>query len=111
MPNVRSRRRRPRRSAQAIAQRMANAPVPVEEKPVRGVKLKTVSTWTLVFALLCVAAFAAGRPPASAAGTAAIHGAKGASHVSRTANRRLPGQRSRQSQGLVQQRTGYAAIL
>ena len=35
---------------------------------VRGVRLKTVSTFTLVFALLCVAAFAAGRPPAAEMG-------------------------------------------
>ena len=40
----------------------------VEAKPVRGMKLKTVSRLTMLFALLCLAAFVAGRPPASAAG-------------------------------------------
>src|SRR5271154_3554829 len=109
MANERSRRRRSRRGTQAM-KTAATAPAPVEEKPVRGVKLKTVSTWTLVFALLCVAAFAAGRPPATAAGTTAVHGAKGAAHVSRTTNRRVSSERSRQGQSLVQQRPGYAAI-
>jgi hypothetical protein len=33
--------------------------------PVRGVKLKTVSRCTMLFALLCLVAFLAGRPPAS----------------------------------------------
>lgn len=40
-----------------------------ERKPVRGVKLKTVSSLTFIFALICLGAFAAGRPPVSAAGT------------------------------------------
>ena len=100
--------RRRKRAATVVRRRALRAmcaPAPAEEKPVRGVKLKTVSTFTLIFALLCVAAFAAGRPPAFAAGTTGIHRAKGAIHVSRTANRRIPGKRSRQSQGLVQQRT------
>lgn len=35
--------------------------------PVRGVPLKTVSIGTLIFALACLAAFVAGRPPASGA--------------------------------------------
>lgn len=39
----------------------------VEAKPVRGMKLKTVSRLTMLFALLCLAAFIAGRPPAPAA--------------------------------------------
>jgi hypothetical protein len=42
-----------------------------EPKPVRGVKLKTVSRFTLLFALLCFGAFLAGRPPAAADGRAA----------------------------------------
>ena len=40
----------------------------VEAKAVWGMKLKTVSRLTMLFALLCLAAFVAGRPPASAAG-------------------------------------------
>ncbi len=45
------------------------APViaPDENKPICGVKLKTVSAFTMLFALACLAAFMAGRPPASAA--------------------------------------------
>lgn len=34
-----------------------------EVKPVRGVKLKTISMLTMLFALICLAAFMAGRPP------------------------------------------------
>src|SRR5580658_1346895 len=108
MPNVATRRTRPRNSRQSQAPKLALVPASVEAKPVRGVKLKTVSTCTLVFALFCVAAFAAGRPPASAVGTAAGHETRGAAHVSRTTNRRLPGKRSRQSQVVVLQRIGLA---
>lgn len=46
-----------------------SAAAPAEAKPPRGVKLKTVSNFTMIFALLCLAAFAAGRPPVSAAGS------------------------------------------
>ena len=62
MPNVAARRTRPRSSRKAAPPKLALVPAPVraDEKPVRGVQLKTVSTFTLVFALLCVAAFAAG---------------------------------------------------
>lgn len=42
--------------------KLAIAPAPVTEKQVRGVKLKTVSTLTMAFALLCLGAFMAGRP-------------------------------------------------
>jgi hypothetical protein len=40
---------------------------PAEPKPVRGVKLKTVSLLTMLFSLLCLGAFLAGRPPLIAA--------------------------------------------
>ena len=40
---------------------------PEKSKPVRGVKLRTVSLLTMAFALACLMAFMAGRPPASAA--------------------------------------------
>jgi predicted enzyme related to lactoylglutathione lyase len=43
------------------------APLQIAEKPVRGVKLKTVSTVTIIFALACLAAFMAGRVPTIAA--------------------------------------------
>ena len=76
MPNVRTRRKRLRRAKSPVMQKLASVSPSAEEKPVRGVKLKTVSSLTLAFALLCVAAFAAGRPPASAAGPTVNHGAK-----------------------------------
>lgn len=38
-----------------------------EPRPIRGVKLKIVSLWTMLFALACLGAFIAGRPPVSAA--------------------------------------------
>lgn len=41
--------------------------------PVRGVKLRTVSLFTVVFALMCLGAFMAGRPPASAEAVRARH--------------------------------------
>lgn len=37
-----------------------------DEKPVRGVKLKTVSTFTMIVAILCLGAFLAGRTPVPA---------------------------------------------
>jgi predicted enzyme related to lactoylglutathione lyase len=43
------------------------APLLLVEKPVRGVKLKTVSAFTMFFALACLAAFVAGRVPAISA--------------------------------------------
>jgi predicted enzyme related to lactoylglutathione lyase len=43
------------------------APLCLVEKPVRGVKLKTVSAFTMFFALACLAAFVAGRVPAISA--------------------------------------------
>jgi hypothetical protein len=39
----------------------------VPPKPVWSVKLKTVSLLTMLFSLLCLGAFLAGRPPVSAA--------------------------------------------
>jgi len=42
---------------------VAPAPLRLIEKPVRGVKLKTVSAVTVAFALACLAGFMAGRPP------------------------------------------------
>jgi len=45
------------------------APLKIIEKPARGMKLSTVSGFTLAFALVCLAALMAGRPPVSAAGS------------------------------------------
>ncbi|HKS81402.1 MAG TPA: VOC family protein [Candidatus Acidoferrales bacterium] len=46
---------------------VAPAPLKVIEEPSRGVRLSTVSGFTIAFALVCLAALMAGRPPASAA--------------------------------------------
>ncbi len=46
---------------------MTPSTAPGEGKSVRGVKLRTVSLLTMAFALACLMAFMAGRPPASAA--------------------------------------------
>ena len=55
------------RRTRAKVRQLADLAAP-KQKPVRGVKLKTVSLWTMLFALACLGAFIAGRPPASAAG-------------------------------------------
>ena len=55
------------------AQRALTLPAAAAEQqeeagvPVRGVKLRTVSAFTMLFSLACLAAFMAGRPPLSAA--------------------------------------------
>ena len=66
MPSVRPRRRSVRRR-RIPAQMRLPVGIPVraaEIRPVRGMKLKTVSRLTLLFALVCLGAFLAGRPPA-----------------------------------------------
>ncbi len=68
MPQAR-RKRRSKRNYRTRATPIPRVEVAQEEtKPVRGVKLKTVSAFTMLFALSCLAAFMAGRPPVSAAG-------------------------------------------
>jgi hypothetical protein len=62
-----------RRPAGSRVQLVASVAAP-EPKPMRGVKLKTVSLWTMLFALLCLGAFVAGRPPLSAAGSSEAAG-------------------------------------
>lgn len=42
---------------------VAPAPLRLVEKPARGVRLKTVSTFTIILAVACLAAFMAGRVP------------------------------------------------
>jgi hypothetical protein len=61
MPRARSRRKTSSQPARNIAPSPQLAIVPAPEKPVRGVKLKTVSRFAMVFALLCLGAFLAGR--------------------------------------------------
>jgi hypothetical protein len=61
MPRISSRRSPRRRRSRAAKLDFAAPIVMPEEKPVRGVKLKTVSAFTMLFALLCLFAFMAGR--------------------------------------------------
>lgn len=64
---VRPTSRRRRKSALAPTETVAASVAPVEIEPVRGVKLKHVSTITMVVALLCLFAYLAGRVDVSAA--------------------------------------------
>ncbi|MGB7751099.1 MAG: VOC family protein [Candidatus Acidiferrales bacterium] len=66
-----------RRHRKAAESRTEGAPAAVasaEEKPVRGVKLKHVSTATIVLAFLCLFAYLAGRVDVSAATSAPGYG-------------------------------------
>jgi|SRR5580658_395531 predicted enzyme related to lactoylglutathione lyase len=64
---VRPANRRRRQAAAPQTESVAAALAPVEEKPVRGVKLKHVSTITMVVAFVCLFAYMAGRVDVSAA--------------------------------------------
>lgn len=73
MPKTALVKRKPRRAAafaelKAASLKLAIVPAACEETEIRGVKLRTVSTLTMAFALLCLGAFMAGRPSVSAAG-------------------------------------------
>ena len=57
------------------------APLRLIEKPVRGVKLKTVSAVTVAFALACLAGFMAGRPPVAAERPTAQNAAQAAAQT------------------------------
>jgi len=78
MPRVKQGRTRTSRRRRTVARTLAIVPAPVAEppKPPRGVKLKTVSRLTLLFALLCLGAFMAGRPPVAADGHFAFEAGK-----------------------------------
>ena len=62
--------RRHRKAAESRTEGAAAAVASAEEKPVRGVKLKHVSTATIVLAFLCLFAYLAGRVDVSAATSA-----------------------------------------
>jgi hypothetical protein len=68
MPQARRRRKKGVAQPQKAVMRPESPTIQDEGKPTRGVKLRTVSRLTMVFALACLAAFMAGRPPASRAG-------------------------------------------
>lgn len=67
MPKVKQGRRRANRRRRASPRAFAPMSHPIEQQPPRGVTLKTVSRLTVLFALLCLGAFLAGRPPVAAA--------------------------------------------
>lgn len=87
MPRTKSRKRARRSHGQTANLNFAAPVVRIAEKPVRGVKLKTVSAFTMLVAVLCLLAFMAGRvdlaavnqPPTVAkahspvAGNASVH--------------------------------------
>jgi hypothetical protein len=58
-----------RGSVQRVAVAPRSAKIQDEDKPIRGLKLRTVSAFTMTFALICLAAFVAGKPPVFRAGT------------------------------------------
>jgi hypothetical protein len=68
MAQTRKRRRRQNSLSQTAVAKAQDSPIEVTRKPVRGMKLRTVSAFTMIFAMACLAAFIAGRPPVSAAG-------------------------------------------
>ena len=68
MPKAGTCRKRKPRGAEPRAEG-SQLPIPFvvpAPQPIRGVKLKTVSRGVMLFALICLAAFVAGRPPVAA---------------------------------------------
>ncbi len=110
MPRRRSSQQRLRRKPRAVAHNVASTPTPQEKKIPRGVTLKTLSRVTMLFALLCLGAFVAGRPPASASGVAMSSTAEETAHVSRIKNRRISGQKPERGRGVVQHSAREAAL-
>ena len=70
MPRMRSARPANRKRRKSAAPPASPVSAPVEAKPVRGMKLKHVSTITMVAALLSLMAYSAGRVDVSAATSA-----------------------------------------
>lgn len=65
VPNVSCGRKRVNRRGRTARSPFRPIMVASEPKPPRGVTLKNVSRLTLLFALMCLGAFLAGRPPAA----------------------------------------------
>jgi len=68
-------------------------PNPAESAPRRGVKLKTVSRFTMLFGVICLLAFMAGRPPAAEPGLALIGGQRNTAVADAPRNTFYPGRR------------------
>lgn len=91
MARLKTKRNAKRSRGHACAEVVGTIPSPSESAPRRGVKLKTVSRFTMLFAVICLLAFMAGRPPATpgpglVAGqrtTAAAHAPRGAFYLGR----------------------------
>jgi hypothetical protein len=63
-------RRRRARSSKTMRLKVTEPSLVQRSKPIQGIKLKTVSAITLVFALLCLASFMVGEAPFSPQSTA-----------------------------------------
>jgi predicted enzyme related to lactoylglutathione lyase len=70
MPRTNSRKRTGRSGKIARRMELQAAGLPVEIEPVRGVKLKHVSAFTMLVSVICLSAFLAGRVEVSAARSA-----------------------------------------
>ncbi len=70
MPRTKSRKGTGRRRKIARQMESQGASVPAEIKPVRGVKLKHVSAFTMLVSVICLCAFLAGRVDVSSAKSA-----------------------------------------
>jgi hypothetical protein len=105
MPRTKSRRKTSPQRVRNVVPVPQLAIVPAPEKPVRGVKLKTVSRFAMVFALLCLGAFIAGRvdvaapiQPAMVVKSSAAVVAKGARDVKRPTSGEVKGTPLRHSE-------------
>jgi hypothetical protein len=78
-----------------------------EEKPVRGVKLKTVSAFTMLFALLCLFAFMVGRVDVAAMDQPATT-AKASTSISKAGHKRAVAGRAKS--GTPRQRAVQASF-
>lgn len=92
MAQTRTRKRRARnRNTRVDLAPAVPRPAP---RPVRGMKVRTVSALTLAFSLLCLAAFAASRPPLPSVrgiGTAAtVTGSRAIAKRAKATARRAP---------------------
>jgi hypothetical protein len=76
MARLNTKRKAKRKRGQACAEIIGAIRISEDTAPPRGVRLKTVSRFTMLFAVICLLAFMAGRPPAVATGSSLIIGRK-----------------------------------
>lgn len=82
MGTSKTRKKAARRGGQGGAERVARVPETAESRLPRGIKLRTVSRLTMLFAAICLLAFMAGRPPGPAPSSAATADRRAAVTVS-----------------------------